>query len=64
MKPDPEKGIKRNIDADFTGAWNQEEDKETGLVLSRTGYEITYANCPMIWKIQPQIEIALSKTEE
>ena len=48
MKPDPEKGIKCYVDAGFAGGWNQEEGKDPGSVLSRTGYVITYANCPII----------------
>ena len=29
MKPDPEKGIKCNVDTDLSGAWNQEEGEDT-----------------------------------
>ena len=63
MNPDPEKGIKCYIDSDFTGGQNQEEGKETGLVLSRTGYAITYANFPIKQVSRIQTEIALSKTK-
>ena len=43
----------------FSGGWNQEEGKDPVLVLSRTGYVITYVNCPIICVIQLQTEIAL-----
>ena len=64
MKPNPENDIECYLDADFTGGWDQEEVKDTGLVLSRTGYLISYTNCPIIWLIQIQMEILLSTTEE
>ena len=37
MKHDPEKGIKRYIDAGFVGGCNQEEGKEPRSALSITG---------------------------
>ena len=63
MKPDTEKEIECYVDADFAGGWNQEEDKDPGLVLSRIGYVIIYANFPIIWVIRIQIEIALITME-
>ena len=51
------------MDADFAGGWNQEEGKHPGSVLSIRGYVITYANCPIIWEIWLQTEIAPSTTE-
>ena len=63
MNPDPEKGIEWYSDADFVGGWNQEGGKDPGLVLSRTGYVISYSNCPIIWAIRLQIEITLRTTE-
>ena len=63
MNPNPEKGIECYVDADFSGGWNQEEGKDPGLVLSRTGYIISYANCLIILVRRLQIEIALSTTE-
>ena len=32
-------------------------------VLSRTGFVICYANCPIVWCSKPQTEIALSTAE-
>ena len=37
LKPDPEKGIKCYVDANFAGGWNQEEGKDPGSVLYRMG---------------------------
>ena len=45
----PEEGIECYVDPDFAGGWNQEEGKDPGLVLSITGYIISYTNCPIIW---------------
>ena len=42
MKPNPEKGIEFYVDAEFAGGWNQEEGKDTGLVISIIGYVISY----------------------
>ena len=55
-------GIKCYMDYEFAGGWNQEEGKDPGLVLSRTRYIITYANCPIIWASQIQTEVVLSTT--
>ena len=63
MNTDPEKGIELYVDTDFVGGWNQEEGKDSGLVLSRMGYLITYANWPIIWVIRLQTEMVLSNTE-
>ena len=54
MNPYPKKDIEYYIDADFAGVWNQEEGKDSGSVLSRTGYIISYANCPIIWETRIQ----------
>ena len=63
MNPNPKKGIEYYVDADFAGGWNQEEGKDTSLVLSITGYVIIYANCPIIWVSRIQTEIAFSTME-
>ena len=49
MKPYPEQVIECYLDSDLTGGWNQEEGRDPGLVLSRIGYIIIYADCPIIW---------------
>ena len=48
---------------DFSGAWCREDADQVKSVLSRTGYIIKFANCPIVWVSKMQIEIALSTTE-
>jgi hypothetical protein len=51
-------------DADFGGLWEPEIAEDTPVTAkSRTGYVITYADCPVIWASQLQTETALSTTE-
>ena len=61
--PDFSKGIQCFVDADFVGCWTPEEACNPENVLSRTGYIIFYAGCPLIWCSKLQTEIALSTTE-
>ena len=63
FKPDKSKGIVCHVDADFAGNWNLAEGDNPASVLSRTGFIITYANCPLIWASRLQSEISLSTTE-
>ena len=63
FKPDITKGIECFVDADFAGGWNQADAIDAGSVLSRTGYVIMYAGCPLTWCSKLQSEIALSTTE-
>ena len=63
MNPDPEKRIKLYINADVAGVLNQEESTDPGLVLSRTGYLITYANFQIIWASRIQTKISLITME-
>ena len=52
------------MDADFAGLWDKGIDSEKPVTAkSRTGYVITYADCPIVWASQLQSEIALSTTE-
>ena len=50
-------------DADFAGLWGHEHPQDPHCVRSRTGYVITLANCPILWKSKLQTEIALSTME-
>ena len=51
-------------DADFSGNWNEAfAENDSATARSRTGYIITYANCPITWSSKLQTEIALSSTE-
>ena len=64
FKPDRTHGLEIYVDADFASNWNKEEafnDRDTAR--SRHGYFIMYAGCPIVWKSQLQMEIALSSTE-
>jgi hypothetical protein len=51
------------VDADFAGLWDFEGSDDPNSVKSRTGYVITFANCPVLWVSKLQTEIALSTTE-
>jgi hypothetical protein len=64
FKPDQEQEFNCYVDADFSGNWTT-EDAETDMdtAHSRTGYIITYTNCPVIWASKLQTRVALSTTE-
>ena len=52
------------MDADFAGNWDKNEaGSNPDTAHSRHGYIIMYEGCPIIWKSQLQMEIALSSTE-
>ena len=59
-KPDVSKGLECYVDADFAGGWSQADSENADNVLSRTGYVIMYADCPILWVSHLQTEIALS----
>ena len=52
-----------HVDAGFAGAWDKADADNPDNVLSRTGYVISYAGCPLIWCSKLQTEIALSTAE-
>ena len=58
-----DKGLEVYVDADFAGGWNCADADNADNVLSRTGFIICYANCPIIWSSKLQTEIALSTAE-
>ncbi len=63
MKPTENK-FKVYVDADFGGLWDKNIAEDRPITSkSRTGYVVTYADCPIIWASQLQSEIALSTTE-
>ena len=62
-KPDPTKGLECYVDADFAGEWSSGDHTNPECVLSRTGFVIMYAGCPITWCSKLQTEIALSTTE-
>ena len=63
MKPDLTKGFECYVDADWAGNWSQGQAHDTASVLSRSGYIITYAGCPILWGSKMQSLVALSTTE-
>jgi hypothetical protein len=63
MQPE-QKGFECYVDADFAGNWDKDstmDDPDTAR--SRSGFVISYANCPMVWASKLQTEISLSTTE-
>jgi hypothetical protein len=63
--PDPTKGIKVYVDANFAGGRDPGDGMNADNVYSQTGYVIWYAGCPIYryWQSKLQIEIALSTAE-
>jgi hypothetical protein len=57
------KGIEVYIDANFAGGWSSADAENADNVLSKTGFVICYANCPLVWCSKLQTEIALSTAE-
>ena len=62
-RPDRSKGLECYADADFAGGWDRGDSENPENVMSRTGYLLTYAGCPVIWCSKLQTEIALSTME-
>jgi hypothetical protein len=60
---DKSKGLEVYADADFAGGWSGADSENADNVLSRTGFVICYANCPIIWCSKLHTEIALSTAE-
>ncbi len=59
-EPDNSMCIECYVDADFAGGWNITTSADADNVMSRNGFVITYANCPIYWASHLQTEIALS----
>ena len=47
-------------DADFAGLWVHEDPQHPICARSRTGFVVTFANCPLLWVSKLHTEIALS----
>ncbi len=62
-KPDKSLGLECFVDANFAGGWNQADADKPENLMSRTGYVIQYAGCPIGWSSKLQTEIALSRAE-
>jgi hypothetical protein len=65
MKFKPTQSLKVDcyVDADFAGLWGIEPDQDPVSVKSRSGYLITFMNCPLLWVSKLQSQIALSTME-
>ena len=63
FEPDPSKGLECYVDADFAGGWTLEDPDDADNVLSRMGYVICYAGCPVYWVSRLCTEISLSTAE-
>ena len=63
FKPDHTKGLECFVDADFAGGWHKADANNADSVMSRTGYVLMYAGCPLTWCSKLQTEVALSTTE-
>ena len=50
-------------DTNFAGLWTRDDVQDPHCVRSRTGYVISLANCPVLWKSNAQTENALSTME-
>jgi hypothetical protein len=63
LSPDKTRGFECFVDADWAGNWHSDYANNDASVLSRTGYVITYAGCPILWSSNMKTLIALSTTE-
>ena len=64
LKPDLDNlAVDLHVDADFAGAWNLQDPEDVGGVKSRTGFLLTFAGVPLLWKSSLQSLIALSSQE-
>ena len=49
FKRDLQQGFKCYIDADWVGNWLKSDPTSPAGILSRSGFLIKYANCPILW---------------
>ena len=63
FRPNVREGFKCYVDADWAGNWNKNRPNDPAGALSRTGYVIMYAGCPLVWGSKMQSLVALSTTE-
>ena len=62
-RPNKSKGQECYVDDDSAGGWTKAESDNAENVLSRIGYVIMYAGCPINSVSQLETEIALSTDE-
>jgi hypothetical protein len=63
LRPNGEHRLTTHVDADLCGLFSRETAHLREASVSRTGYIIEYAGCPIIWLSKLQTEIALSTCE-
>lgn len=63
LRPDSTRGLECHVDADFAGTWQDRSAHDPSSVLSRTGFVISYAGCPIVCTSKMQTLTALSTTE-
>ena len=64
LTPVRNQGFHVYCDADFAGNWNRQYAMtDPATAKSRSGWIISYANCPIIWASKLQTQVALSTTE-
>ena len=63
LRPNLKRGLECHVDADFAGTWTHKTSHDPSSCHSRTGFVISYAGCPLLWKSRSQSLIALSTTE-
>ena len=57
-KPDMTRVLECYVDAYFAGGWSSGDHTNPECVLSRTGFVIMYAGCPLTWCSKLQTEIS------
>jgi len=60
LRPSKQLQVDCYADADFAGLFSVEDPKDMISVKSRTGYVITFTDCPILWVSKLQTEITLS----
>ena len=63
LRPNGEHRLTTHVDADFCGLFSRDTAHLREASVSRTGYIIEYAGCPIIWLSKLQTKIALSTCE-
>ena len=49
FNPSKKRVVDFYADADFAGLWGHEDPQDPICARSRTGFVVTFANCPLLW---------------
>ena len=63
MQSDKTKGLEVHVGANFVGNWDPADVDNVDTAKSRHVFCITYAGCPIYWKSQLKVHIAISSSE-